>query len=171
MERLTDKNHRAINTCGEYSSCYACKRTICYIGELEQKLGELEDVLEKYGIENLEEYICALKEELNEIQTCLNKEIDNNCDLYDALLKNEQALAELKQNAIVPKYQVGQTLFRIDFGAIVPFVVNEIYVHIKADKTISIQYFDYVGLVIEENELFVTKEEAEQKLAETGGRK
>lgn len=134
------------------------------------KLCELEDVLEKYEIENLEEYICALKEELNEIQTCLNKEIDSNCDLYDALLKNEQELAESKQKAIVPKFKVGQTLFRIDFGSIVPFLVNEIYGHIKADKSIDINYFDYVGLIIEENDLFATREEAEQKLAETGGR-
>ena len=81
-------------------------------------------------------------------------------------LKLKQELAELKQKAIVPKYQVGQTLFRIDFGAIVPFVVNEIYVQINANKSMSIQYFDYVGLVIEENELFATREEAEQKLAE-----
>lgn len=83
----------------------------------------------------------------------------------------KKRLAELKQKAIVPKYQVGQTLFRIDFGAIVPFLVNEIYVHIKADKTISIQYFDYVGLVIEENELFATKEETEQKLTKIKGEK
>ena len=89
---------------------------------------------------------------------------------------NQQAerIAELEEqlkNAIVPKYQVGQALFRTDFGAIVPFVVNEIYVHIKVDKTISIQYFDYVGLVIEENELFAIREEAEQKLKELGEKK
>ena len=89
---------------------------------------------------------------------------------------NQQAerIAELEEqlkNAIVPKFEVGQTLFRMDFGSIVPFLVNEIYGHIKADKTISIQYFDYVGLVIEENELFAIREEAEQKLAEIKGEK
>ena len=88
---------------------------------------------------------------------------------------NQQAerIAELEEqlkNAIVPKFEVGQTLFRMDFGSIVPFLVNEIYGHIKADKTISIQYFDYVGLVIEENELFAIREEAEQKLAEIRGK-
>ena len=85
----------------------------------------------------------------------------------------DQRIAELEEqlkNAIVPKFEVGQTLFRMDFGSIVPFLVNEIYVHIKEDKTISIQYFDYVGLVIEENELFAIREEAEQKLAEIGGK-
>ncbi len=84
------------------------------------------------------------------------------------LNKMNKELTELKQKASVPKYQVGQALFRIDFSAIVPFVVNEIYVHIKVDKTISIQYFDYVGLVIEENELFATREEAKQQLAKIG---
>ena len=89
---------------------------------------------------------------------------------------NQQAerIAELEEqlkNAIVPKFEVGQTLFRMDFGSIVPFLVNEIYVHIKEDKTISIQYFDYVGLVIEENELFAIREEAEQKLKELGEKK
>ena len=61
MERLTDKNHNAINKCGEYSSCYSCHKEICYIKEIEDKLGELEDALEKYGIENAEELDGVLK--------------------------------------------------------------------------------------------------------------
>ena len=121
------------------------------------KLGKLEDVLEKYGIDNLEDFI-------KEYSSRNIKLANDNYDL-------EQQLAELKQKAIVPKFEVDQTLFRIDFGSIVPFLVNEIYVHIKADETISIQYFDYVGLVIEENELFATKEEAEQELARIKGEK
>ena len=54
-ERLTDKNHEAINKCGEFSSCYSCKKEICYITEVCEKLGKLEDILEKYGIESVEE--------------------------------------------------------------------------------------------------------------------
>ena len=55
-ERLTDKiNHEAINRCGEYSSCYSCKREICYITELCNKLGMLEDVMEKYNVKTVEE--------------------------------------------------------------------------------------------------------------------
>ena len=107
-----------------------------------------------------------------------NKNMTENLNnMYEAYLKilneKDQRIAELEEqlkNAIVPKFEVGQTLFRIDFGSIVPFLVNEIYGHIKADKTISIQYFDYVGLVIEENELFAIREEAEQKLAEIRGK-
>lgn len=126
------------------------------------KLGELEDVLEKYGIENLEEYISALIEarkfSIEESEINFKRHIEETTKRE----KLEQELAELKQKAIVPKYQVGQTLFRLDFGSIIPFVVNEVYVNVKADKNMSIQYFDYVGLAIEENELFTTREEAVQ---------
>lgn len=59
-ERLTDKNHEAINKCGEFSSCYSCKKEICYITEVCEKLGKLEDELEKYGIESVEELECFL---------------------------------------------------------------------------------------------------------------
>lgn len=164
MKRLT---HKIVND-NEH-----CQYVFDYNQESEvaTKLSELKDVLEKWHIENLEGYISALIEARNiaieEKRTQFKKYIEE----VTKREKLEQELAELKQKAIVPKYQVGQVLFRIDFGAIVPFVVNEIYVHIKVDKTISIQYFDYVGLVIEENELFTTKEEAEQKLAEIKGDK
>ena len=50
-ERLTDKNHEAINKCGEFSSCYSCKKEVCYITELCEKLGQFEDILEKYGVD------------------------------------------------------------------------------------------------------------------------
>lgn len=97
--------------------------------------------------------------------------LDDLCELLNQQAERIAELEEQLKNAIVPKFEVGQTLFRMDFGSIVPFLVNEIYGHIKADKTISIQYFDYVGLVIEENELFAIREEAEQKLAEIKGEK
>lgn len=54
-ERLTDKNHEAINECGEFSSCYSCRKEVCYITQICEKLGQLEDILEKYGIESVEE--------------------------------------------------------------------------------------------------------------------
>lgn len=53
-ERLTDKNHEAINKCGEFSSCYSCRKEVCYITQICEKLGKLEDILEKYGIESLD---------------------------------------------------------------------------------------------------------------------
>ena len=89
MERLTDKNHKAIMKCGDYSSCYSCRKEICYISELEQKLGELEDVLESWHIENLEE----LKTRLHDCQVYHLKNNSNETLIHN--LKNE--LAELKQ--------------------------------------------------------------------------
>ena len=90
MERLTDKNHKAIMKCGDYSSCYSCRKEICYISELEQKLGELEDVLESWHIENLEE----LKTRLHDCQVYHLKNNSNETLIHN--LKNE--LAELKQS-------------------------------------------------------------------------
>ena len=157
MERLTDKNHRAINTCGEYSSCYACHREICYISELEHKLGELEDVLEKYNIESVEE--------LDLILQGLEKVHQENANL-----KNE--LVELKQKAIVPKFKVNQEIWYYHIGK------NKIYSGIVEDmqwRPVNGMYYRIPNLQrdyfwIREDELFATREEAEQKLAEIGGK-
>ena len=85
MKRLTDKNHNAINKCGDYSSCYSCRKEICYISELEQKLGELEDILESWHIENLEE----LKTRLHDCQVYHLKNNSNETLIHN--LKNELA--------------------------------------------------------------------------------
>lgn len=68
-------------------------------GEPIDKLGELEDVLEKYGIESAED----LDNIINSIRTNTFIDIENKeiLELENANLKNE--LAELKQKAIVPK--------------------------------------------------------------------
>lgn len=90
MERLTDKNHNAINKCSEYSSCYSCHKENCYIKEIEEKLGELEDILESWHIENLEE----LKTRLHDCQVYHLKNNSNETLIHN--LKNE--LDELKQS-------------------------------------------------------------------------
>ena len=60
MERLTDKNHNAVNSCGEYSSCYSCNKEKCYISELADKLGEFEDFMEEQGFEDLDTFRTAI---------------------------------------------------------------------------------------------------------------
>lgn len=76
---------------------YTCKLHIT--GEAIKRFGELEDVLEKYGIENLDDFI---------------KEYSSrNIKLANDNYALEQELAELKQKAIVPKFQIGQTLYMI----------------------------------------------------------
>ena len=62
------------------------------MNKLVNKLGELEDVLEKYGIENLEEYISALIEARNFVI----KEKNTNFSRYiKATVKNEELETEL----------------------------------------------------------------------------
>ena len=159
MERLTDKNHNAINKCGEYSSCYSCHKEICYIKELEEKLGELEDVLEKYGIDNLDDFI---------------KEYSSrNIKLANDNYALEQELVELKQKAIVPKFKIGQEVWWIDTRVnsfneqryrIESYLIDSIVITKE-----QFRYYGDDGLWLGDNELFATKEEAEQKLAEIKG--
>lgn len=191
MERLTDKNHNAINKCGEYSSCYSCHKEICYIKELEEKLGELEDVLEKYGIESVEEledYLtpklfchAKLSENLDELKKYCQCEsiihIDT-CEpqielITDKVKDLEQELAELKQKAIVPKFKIGQEVWWIDTRVnsfneqryrIESYLIDSIVITKE-----QFRYYGDDGLWLGDNELFATKEEAEQKLAEIKG--
>lgn len=163
MERLTDKNHNAINKCSEYSSCYSCHKENCYIKEIEEKLGELEDVLESWHIENLEE----LKTRLHDCQVYRLENNSNETLIHN--LKNE--LAELKQKAIVPKFSLGQEVWAISVyrkDCVDNFIIQEICfcsrygLYYKTNMGINLYeyYFD----------IFATQEEAEQKLAEIGGK-
>lgn len=227
MERLTDKNHRAINTCGEYSSCYSCHREICYISELEHKLAKLEDVLEKYDIESaedLDKFIhhkdCQIEKWKQDYENCskleksiskehqycldnwraceqeldklkqtipncreckhLNKKIELNIKNKLMLENNklEQELAELKQKVIVPKFYVGQNIFFIDneyqiIQGVVDIILTGQDVFGKWCKysiDLGLEYEDDIRFVDkDEEEIFVTKEEAEKKLAEIKG--
>lgn len=110
MERLT---HKIV-----YDNEH-CQYVFSYNQENEvgEKLGKLEDVLEKYGIENLEEYIKSnlitnytqnhintLEEENKRVNTVLNLVKQENNDL-------QQELAKLKQKTTVPKYKIKQHIW------------------------------------------------------------
>ena len=142
MERLTDKNHNAINKCGDYSSCYSCRKEICYISELEQKLGELEDVLEEFKLTSAED----LRNYLN-FKT--NMAIwEGELNYKNKIAELEQELAETKQNAIVLEKAFELACDpRDDWGGE------------KYSGTEFNNYYDY----------FIA--EAEQKLAEIKGKK
>lgn len=110
MERLTDKNHYAVNECNAYSSCYSCRRQICYINEMAEKLGELEDVLGKYGIESAEELDGVLKPLID------NGELENWKRVIFWKSQNErlkQELAELKQKAIVLPFEFDKPFYKL----------------------------------------------------------
>ncbi len=185
MERLTQKNDvfgyelpcqnaMGDTQAGEITigdSEYTAKKYI--IGEAIRRLGELEDVLERYKIENVEELDLILNKSENLL---LNK--SKNLLLANGVRflkeKNnrlEQELAELKQKAIVPKFNYEQEIFFIDYN------INQIV----SATILSFDYYDkrYLARLkcfqeeqvwVYEEDIFATREEAEQKLAEIGGK-
>lgn len=140
------------------------------------KLCELEDVLEKYGIENLEEYISALREArklaIEEGKTQFKRYIEE----VTKREKLEQELAELKQKAIVPKYRQGQLVYILYNNIPSQVSIDKIIIKAKIESKFSqfnkieIKYkVDYDAKYYNENDIFATQKEAEQKLAEIGG--
>lgn len=139
------------------------------------KLGELEDILESWHIESLEE----LKTRLHDCQVYHLKNNSNETLIHN--LKNE--LAELKQKAIVPKFRTYQPIFYItqfytstkgnpeyDIISDKYYVAeneNEIILGWNYAKDFNQRKYYYVC----KDWVFATKEEAEQKLAEIKGEK
>ena len=192
MERLTDKNHNAINKCGEYSSCYSCHKKTCYIKEMEEKLGELEDVLEKHNIESIESLDLILQGMKNVWQECANA-------------KNE--LAELKQKLTQYKNiekEIGcdieifwkvyrrlsghgghnihlYSIFNNEIVEIMPTgIISGTYSNYPQDCSFKYSVWNKICECYQETysyfhfhdynkEWFLSKEEAEQKLAEIKG--
>lgn len=139
------------------------------------KLGELEDVLEKYGIENLEEYISALVEArkfaIEESKINFKRHIEETTKRE----KLEQELAELKQKMIVPKYNLRQTCFIIWENDIMSAQIEKIIMKLSKDEEENSIYYSITNqygyaLRFPEEQIFATKEEAEQKLAGIGGK-
>ena len=142
-------------------------------GEPVNKLGELEDVLESWHIENLEE----LKTRLHDCQAYHLENNSNETLIHN--LKNE--LAELKQKAIMPKFKIGQEIWettplmswkikRIEwhkFNGGNGDVVVEIY-RLGHDMTDD---YNCCIMPADNDRFFATKEEAEQKLREFQGEK
>ena len=154
--------------------------------EVGTKLGELEDVLEKYGIESvekLEDYLtpklfcyAKLSENLDELKKYCQCEpiihIDT-CEpqvelITDKIKDLEQELAELKQKAIVPKYKTGDKVYGIidtlAYTDVLPVEIRDtclLYEVWDGENTTKQHY----------TRIFATKEEAEQKLAEIKGEK
>lgn len=155
MERLTHK----IVYDNEHKQYVFSYNQECEVGT---KLGELEDVLEKYGIDDAKQ----LDNMINSIRT--NTLIDMECkeilELENANLKSE--LAELKQKAIVPKFKVGQEIYYIYGNEIRSMFVSTIEISKNLIGYHSLR--DFAQL---ENNCFATKEEAEQKLTELKGEK
>jgi hypothetical protein len=151
-----------------------------------QKLGELEDVLEKYGIENaedLDKFIhhkdCQIEKWKQDYENCskleksMSKEHQYCLDNWRAC---ENELAELKQKTIVPKFNLSQTCFIIWENDIMSAQIEKIIIKLSKDEEENSIFYSITNqygyaLRFPEEQIFATKEEAEQKLAEIKGEK
>lgn len=179
MERLTYKNYieeYEVNFEKSSDKNWSIAESDTHIkvtGEPIEKLGELEDVLQKYGIENAKE----LDSILNSIKTNTFIDIQNKeiLELENANLKSE--LAELKRKAIVPKYRQGQLVYILYNNIPSQVSIDKIIIKAKIESKFSqfnkieIKYkVDYDTKHYNENDIFATQKEAEQRLAEIGGK-
>lgn len=169
MERLTRKSL-------EYKDTWIADGSLSNIegvvrGNAIDRLAELEDVLEKYGIENLEEYISALMEArklaIEEARIKFKRYKDETIKRE----KIERQLAELKQKAIVPQFKPNDDAYIIWNGTIIDVKISSIVtINEYIVKTChSDLHHDGISC-IDENEVFATREEAEQKLAQLKGK-
>lgn len=177
MERLTYKNYieeYELNFEKSSDKNWSISESDTHIkvtGDPIDKLGELEDVLEKYKIENLEEYI-KLHQIDNYAQDFINNLLEENKRVNAVInlikqenndLKNE--LSELKQKAIVPK----KDKFVIVSNA---WKHNKKYGIAKVQQIMTDHYIlqtnDNLGSYVPCIQFgeFKTLEEAEHKLAE-----
>lgn len=175
MERLTHKNYieeYAVNFEKSSDKSWSIAESDTHIkvtGEPIKKLGELEDVLEKYDIETTEELDGVLKPLID------NGELENWKSAKFWKMQTErlkQELAEFKQKAIVPKFQTGQDVFIILDAAIKETNINSITIFAGNELSYYCKYVnnEKMYLELDEEEIFATKEEAEQKLTEIGGK-
>lgn len=87
-------------------------------------------------------------------------------DICSLLNKQEKRIAELEEqlkNAIVPKFKIGQEVYLIDdYYSIVPFEIDKILITENGIEIKSVEWDEW----FEENECFITREEAQAKLEE-----
>lgn len=139
------------------------------------KLGELEDVLEEFGLTSAED----LRNFLNFQDNMAIWEIELN--YKNKIADLEQELAELKQKAIVPKFVVGQEIWD---KWLMAWKIKRVETHQFNNgngNTATIEIYrlghdgndDYSYCILpgDNDIVFATKEEAEQKLAEIKGEK
>ena len=156
MERLTKfdyENYRALKP----------KQDVVY------KLGELEDVLEEFELTSAEDLRNYLNFKTN--MAIWEGELNYKNKIADL----EQELVELKQKAIVPKFKIGQEVWFVSdpytarYAKVRHMKIEEISISsIFVERDVMYAGDDWAG--ISESELFATKEEAEHKLAEIGGK-
>ena len=133
-----------------------------YINEGYEKCDEQEYTMQELGLNNYGDDIYYFNHR-NEFEK----------DLKIVELEEENLrLKEQLKNAIVPKFKIGQNIYRIKNGNIVKNFIQNIMVAYYKNNTTLITYFlseSTSGCVLKEQNLFATKEEAEKKLKELKG--
>lgn len=143
------------------------------------KLAKLEDVLEEFELTSAED----LRNYLN-FKT--NMAIwEGELNYKNKIAELEQELAKLKQKVIVPKFEVGQEIYVIDdYFRVTSAIIERITIcrenSISKGETSYVHYLANLGekyewderyLRLDGEEIYLTKEEAEKKLAEIKGKK
>lgn len=134
---------------------YTCKKYV--IGEAIRQFGLIEDVLEKHKVESAEELDLILQE-LKDVHQ------------ENANLKNE--LAELKQKAIVPKFNVGDYFIEYwdNEPSIYQYKGNNHFECLNKTQGYHCDYIVLGALLLGEDFIKrISKEEAEQTLKKVGG--
>lgn len=170
MERLTEKQSsgydlKAMN--GEYCNRYCEQQRVetcneCVIYQAIQKLAEYEDFEEIFR-EKMTDTACEFLKDKEEFGKWLdrNKWITKKCDEY--------ARAEEQGLLLRLPCKVGDRLYRIDFlGFIISDTVHSIHI-LQNTAYLEMNYWDKdISLSEVGKTVFLTREEAEQKLKEMG---
>lgn len=162
MERLTEKVNDYWKTNDKAHIYYLDTNESVFVGNAIDRLAELEDVLEKFNIDDATQ----LDSILNSIRTNTLIDIQNKeiLELENANLRTE--LAELKQKAIVPKYKTGDKVY----GIIDTWAYTDVRpVEIRGTHLLYEVWDGEDTTKQHSTRIFTTKEEAEQKLAEVKG--
>ena len=168
IERLTEKQSsgydlKAMN--GEYCNRYCEQQRVetcneCVIYQAIQKLAEYEDFEEIFR-EKMTDTACEFLKDKEEFGKWLdrNKWITKKCDEY--------ARAEEQGLLLRLPCKVGNRLYRIDFlGFIISDIVHSIHI-LQNTAYLEMNYWDKdISLSEVGKTVFITQEEAEQKLKE-----
>ena len=158
------------------------------MSKLKQTLFSLKDADRKIIKEKLKEKKEKLKEKDDKIKQLeqelaeMTRKYEFSCrpvgGLVDTAINLEKQLAELKENAIVPKFRIGQEVFVVDNECqIAQGVVDVILTGqdvfekwCKYSIDLGVEYEDDIRFIDKnEEEIFATKEETQDKLKEIQG--
>lgn len=131
------------------------------IAELEQELAKYKELQDRLGLKNADEF---------EWFVMLDLLTDNEKNMH--ILDLHRELAELKENAIVPRFKLGQKVWyvynkyqKFPFRCVIDKIVYDSSKNHKFRYDTSGEL--YIG--IKEEDLFATEQEAQEKLKEMQG--